>query len=75
MFNTKRNFIEKLLRKFTIENFKRVINAKCALHLMGIQNDRFITGKSRKLNRLSKSAHVTDKKLHKIRSIDRGVSF
>ena len=42
---------------------------------MGINIDWFITDKSRELNRLCKSAQITDKKLYKIRSVDQAASF
>ena len=41
----------------------------------GINNDRFLTGKLRELNRLCKSAQVADRKLCRIRSSDQAVSF
>ena len=37
---------------------------------MGINKERFVTGKSRELNRLSRSVQVADKKLYKITWID-----
>ena len=42
---------------------------------MDINNDGFLTVKSRELNRLCKSAQVTDKKMYKIRSIDQVFLF
>ena len=41
----------------------------------GINNDWFLTGKLRELNRLCKSAQVADRKLCRIRSSDQAVSF
>lgn len=40
-----------------------------------INNDWFLTGKLRELNRLCKSAQVADRKLCRIRSSDQAVSF
>lgn len=40
-----------------------------------MNNDWFLTGKLRELNRLCKSAQVADRKLCRIRSSDQAVSF
>ena len=56
----------------------RILNLlypKWVPHFLGINTDRFITGKSRELNRLCKSAQVTDKKKYKIRSTDQAFGF
>ena len=55
-----RIYAEKLLRNLTIKNFKLVTLNE--YHSLGKNNYQFITGKSRELNRICKSAQVTDKK-------------
>ena len=42
---------------------------------MDINNNGFLTVKSRELNRLCKSAQIADKKMYKIRSIDQVFLF
>ena len=69
MLSTKINYVEKLLRNFTIKSFK-ALNPKWVPHFMGINKEQFVTGKSRELNRLSRSVQVADKKLYKITCID-----
>ena len=58
MFKTKKKYAKKLLR------ILNALNTNLVLDFMGINNDRFINSKSRKLNRLRESAQVIDKKFY-----------
>ena len=58
MFKTKKKYAKKLLR------ILNALNTNLVPDFMGINNDRFINGKSRKLNRLRESAQVIDKKFY-----------